>query len=125
VHRAVYLGTPHHGVYWAVFVMGTKAGRQLMPNSKLLKELNDDPSRCRNIKCLSIISNFDEMIVPRESGVLECGYNKTVNWPVGHWGMVFSNKAIDWIVDFFDGVFETQEDFARVCEARDTGEVPV
>ena len=124
VHRAVYLGTPHHGVYWAVFVMGTKAGRQLMPNSRLLKELNNDPSRCRNIKCLSIISNFDEMIVPRESGVLECGYNKTVNWPVGHWGMVFSNKAIDWIIDFLDGVLESQQGFAKVYEELRMGEGP-
>ncbi len=119
VHRAVYLGTPHKGVYWAVFGLATKAGRQLMPNSALLQDLNNDPSRCRNIKCLSIISNFDEMIVPRESGILDCGYNKVVNWPVGHWGMVFSNKAIGWIVDFFDGLFDIREGFAKVYEERD------
>ncbi len=121
VHRAVYLGTPHKGVYWAVFGLATKAGRQLLPNSKLLQDLNNDPSRCRNIKCLSIISNFDEMIVPRESGILDCGYNKVVNWPIGHWGMVFSNKAIGWIVDFFDGLFDIREGFAKVYEERDNG----
>lgn len=119
VHRAVYLGTPHKGVYWAVFGLATKAGRQLMPNSKFMTDLNNDPSRCRNIKCLSIISNFDEMIVPRESGILDCGYNKVVNWPIGHWGMVFSNKAIGWIVDFFDGLFDIREGFAKVYERRD------
>jgi pimeloyl-ACP methyl ester carboxylesterase len=119
VHRAVYLGTPHKGVYWAVFGLATKAGRQLLPNSSLLAELNNDPSRCRNIKCLSIISNFDEMVVPKESGILDCGYNKVVNWPIGHWGMVFSNKAIGWIVDFFDGLFDIREGFARVYEDRD------
>lgn len=118
VNKAVYLGTPHKGVYWAVFGLMTKAGRQLLPNSKLMKELNSDPTRCKNIKCLSIISNFDEMIVPRESGILECGYNKSVNWPVGHWGLVFSNKAIGWIVDFFDGLFDIREGFARVTEER-------
>jgi len=120
VHRAVYLGTPHKGVYWAVFGLFTKAGRQLLPNSDFIRDLNDDPSRCRNIKCLSIISNFDEMIVPRESGILECGYNKAVNWPMGHWGMVFSNKAIAWIVDFFDGLFDIREGFARVGDERAT-----
>jgi triacylglycerol esterase/lipase EstA (alpha/beta hydrolase family) len=118
VHRAVYLGTPHKGVYWAVFGLATKAGRQLMPSSKLLEELNNDPSRCRNIKCLSIVSNFDEMIVPKESGILDCGYNKSVNWPMGHWAMVFSNKVIYWIVDFFDGLFDIREGFARVTEER-------
>ncbi len=124
VHRAVYLGTPHHGVYWAVFGLMTKAGRQLMPGGKFIEDLNSDPARCRNRKCLSIISNFDEMIIPRSSGILECGYNKTVNWPVGHWGMVFSNKAIGWIVDFFDGIFDIQEGFAKVYEDRGLSEEP-
>ena len=119
VHRAVYLGTPHKGVYWAVFGLLTKAGRQLLPNSKLMKELNSDPSRCKNIKCLSIISNFDEMIIPKDSGILDCGYNKVVNWPVGHWGMVFSNKANMWIVDFFDGLFDMREGFAHVGGERE------
>jgi triacylglycerol esterase/lipase EstA (alpha/beta hydrolase family) len=121
VHRAVYLGTPHKGVYWAVFGLATKAGRQLLPNSNMIKDLNSDPSRCRNIKCLSIISNFDEMIMPRESGILDCGYNKVVNWPIGHWGMVFSNKAIGWIVDFFDGLFDIREGFAKLYEDRNNG----
>lgn len=118
VHRAAYLGTPHHGVYWAVFGLMTKAGWQLLPGSRLIEELNSDPARCRKIKCLSIISNFDEMIVPRDSGILECGYNKVVNWPVGHWGMVFSNKAVGWIVDFLDGIFDIHEGFAKVYEDR-------
>lgn len=122
VHRVVYLGTPHKGVYWAVFGLMTKAGRQILPKSRLIKELNSDPSRCRTIKCLSIISNFDEMVVPRESGILDCGYNKVVNWPVGHWGMVFSNKAIGWIVDFFDGLFDIREGFAKVGVARELDE---
>jgi pimeloyl-ACP methyl ester carboxylesterase len=118
VNKAVYLATPHRGVYWAVFGWMTKAGRQIMPTSKLIKEMNSDPSRCRRIKCLSIISNFDEMIIPRESGILDCGYNKLVNWPVGHWGLVFSNKAIAWIVDFFDGLFDIREGFASLTEDR-------
>lgn len=118
VHRAAYLGTPHKGVYWAVFGFLTKAGRQILPNSRLIKELNSDPSRCRTIKCLSIISNFDEMIIPKDSGILDCGYNKVVNWPMGHWGMVFSNKAIGWIIDFFDGLFDIREGFARLPEDR-------
>lgn len=119
VHRAVYLGTPHKGVYWAVFGLLTRAGRQLMPNSRFIQEINSDPSRCRSIKCLSVISNFDEMMVPRSSGILECGYNKVVNWPVGHWGMVFSNKVIGWIVDFFDGIFDIREGFAKTYEERE------
>jgi triacylglycerol esterase/lipase EstA (alpha/beta hydrolase family) len=124
VHRAVYLGTPHHGVYWAVFGLMTKAGRQLMPGSEFIEDLNSDPARCRNRKCLSVISNFDEMLIPRSSGILECGYNKTVNWPVGHWGMVFSNKAIGWIVDFFDGIFDIEEGFAKVYEDRGLPDEP-
>lgn len=124
VNRAVYLGTPHKGVYWAALVLMTKAGRQLMHNSKFIEELNNDPSRCRNIKCLSIISTFDEMVVPRSSGILECGYNKTVNWPVGHWGMVFSNKVMAWIVDFFDGIFDIRDGFARVYEERELENEP-
>jgi pimeloyl-ACP methyl ester carboxylesterase len=117
VHRAVYLGTPHHGVYVAALGVITKAARQLLPNSKLITSLNNDPSRCRTIKCLSIISNFDE-VVPRQSGILDCGYNKVVNWPVGHWGLVFSNKAVGWIVDFFDGLFDIREGFVSITEDR-------
>lgn len=118
VNKAVYLSTPHKGVYWAVFGLMTKAGRQILPNSKLITEMNSNPSRCRKIKCLSIISNFDEMIVPRDSGILDCGYNKSVNWPIGHWGLVFSNKAIGWMVDFYDGLFDIREGFAIVTEER-------
>ena len=122
VNKAVYLATPHKGVYWAVFGLMTKAGRQILPNSKLILEMNSNPSRCKRIKCLSITSNFDEMIFPRDSGILDCGYNKSVNWPVGHWGLVFSNKAIGWIVDFFDGLFDIREGFAIVSEERQNGE---
>lgn len=118
VHRTVYLGTPHKGVYLAVFGLFTKAGRQIMPNSRLIKDLNSDPSRCRNIKCLSVVSNFDEIVIPHDSSILDCGYNKSVNWPIGHWGIVFSNKAIGWIVDFFDGLFDIREGFAFVDEDR-------
>ncbi|MBU4489208.1 MAG: alpha/beta fold hydrolase [Actinobacteria bacterium] len=118
VNKAVYLATPHKGAYWAVFGLMTKAGRQILPNSKLISEMNSNPSRCKRIKCLSITSNFDEAIWPRDSGILDCGYNKSVNWPVGHWGLVFSNKAIGWMVDFFDGLFDIWEGFASVTEER-------
>ena len=118
VNKAVYLATPHKGVYWAVLGLMTKAGRQILPTSKLMIDMNSNPSRCKRIKCLSIISNFDEMIWPRESGILDCGYNKSVNWPLGHWGLVFSNKAIGWMVDFYDGLFDIREGFASVTEER-------
>lgn len=118
VHRAVYLGTPHKGVYLAALGIFTKAGRQLLPNSDFMRDLNSDPARCRNIKCLSIISRFDEIVVPKESAILTCGYNKVVNWPLGHWGLVFSNKAVGWIVDFFDGIFDIREGSVSVTEER-------
>lgn len=120
VEKVVYLGTPHKGTYWGVFVPMTKAGRQLVPGSELLEEMNSDPSRCKNIKCLSIVSNFDEVVVPKDSRVLECAYNKAVSWPIGHWGLVFSNRAVGWIVDFFDGLFDIRDDFAKVYEERET-----
>jgi len=118
VHRTVYLGTPHKGVYLGLLGIFTKAARQILPNSSLINELNSDPSRCRNIKCLSIISNFDEVVVPKDSGILDCAYNKKVNWPFGHWGLIFSNKALGWIIDFFDGIFDIREGFAKVGEDR-------
>lgn len=86
-------------------------------------------ARIRNQKAKVDQSDFereleDEIIVPRDSGILECGYNKTVNWPVGHWGMVFSSKAIGWIVDFFDGIFDIREGFAKVYEGRNADDEP-
>ena len=38
--------------------------------------------------------------------------------------MVFSSKAIGWIVDFFDGIFDIREGFAKVYEGRNAGDEP-
>lgn len=118
VHKAVFLSTPHKGVAWAKIGAFTKAGRQMQLNSEFLNELNSDPARCRSIKCLSIISNFDEVIVPKESGILDCGYNKVVNWPPFHWGLCLSNRVVGWIVDFFDGLYDIREGFAKPGDER-------
>ena len=117
-HRAVYLSTPHKGVLWAYLGLWTKAGWQLLPDSKVMKGLNSDPSRCTNIKCLSITSSTDEMLIPRGTGILDCAYNIKVHWPVGHWGLMFSNRIAGWIADFFDGLFDIRQGFAKVYEQR-------
>ncbi len=114
VKRAVYMATPHHGVPLARLVYFTKAGRQLMPGSDFLREIQDDPSTCRRARCLSVYSVFDPISQPASSCHLGCAYNKRVYFPVGHMGLLLSERAVEWIAGFLEGKFDDDEKFARL-----------
>jgi pimeloyl-ACP methyl ester carboxylesterase len=115
VKRAVYMATPHHGVPLARLVFFTKAGRQLLPGSDFLNEVQDDPSTCRKARCLSVYSVFDPISQPAESCHLDCAYNKKVYFPVGHMGLLLSERAVEWIAGFLEGRFDDDENFAKLA----------
>lgn len=114
VKRVVYMATPHHGVPLARLVPFTKAGRQLVPGSEFLKEMQDDPTQCKRAKCLTIYSIFDPISQPASSCVLNCAYNKRVYFPVGHLGLLLSERAVAWIAGFLEGRFDDDEKFAQL-----------
>ncbi len=114
VKRAVYMATPHHGVPLARLVYFTKAGMQLLPGSDFLKEVQDDPSTCKRARCLSVYSVFDPISQPASSCHLGCAYNKKVYFPVGHMGLLLSERAVEWIAGFLEGRFDDDENFARL-----------
>ncbi len=114
VKRAVYMATPHHGVPVARLVPFTKAGRQLVPGSEFLKEMQDDPSLCKRARCLSVYSVLDPVSQPASTCSLNCAYNKRVYFPVGHAGLLLSGRAVEWIAGFLEGKFDDDEKFAQL-----------
>lgn len=112
VKRAVYLATPHHGVYLAYAGYFTKAGRQLIPGSDLLRCMEYEETECKKPKCLSIYSQLDYMTIPHSSCFLECAFNKKVFLPAGHLGLLLSKQAIEWTAGFLEGRFDHDPRFA-------------
>lgn len=68
VHTVVTLGTPHHGTY-AAYVWRTAIGRQLRPDSAVIRELDRPAPGCRT-RFLAYWSDLDEVILPHENAAL-------------------------------------------------------
>ena len=69
VRRVVFLGTPHQGTVTAMLAWG-EGGREMIPGSAFLSELND-PARSRErVEMLAIRSPLDLVVIPSSSAVL-------------------------------------------------------
>ena len=89
VDRCITLGTPHLGTYNAYWVP-TRIGRELRPDSPLLKRLEQSRSNAKKVRFTSIVAGSDNIIIPRIFSAVD----ETVHLPnVGHVGMIFSPAA--------------------------------
>jgi pimeloyl-ACP methyl ester carboxylesterase len=66
VESLVTLGTPHQGSLWA-HVLPTSLIRQLRPGSPVLQELAEPAGGCRT-RVTAVYSDFDQMVLPTNSG---------------------------------------------------------
>jgi triacylglycerol lipase len=72
----ISIAAPHHGTIMGYFRSGTGV-RQLRPNSRLLRELNQDEDPWGSTKVYSYRTPFDLMILPSKSSELPGATNKT------------------------------------------------
>jgi triacylglycerol esterase/lipase EstA (alpha/beta hydrolase family) len=99
VERLVTLGTPHNGtLLWAL--SSFMSGAQMRPGSQFLTHLTENDDKLEKVSTCSIYSNFDQLIIPEESSVLE-GKNM-INRKVqdlGHAGLVYSRRVYCHIIE--------------------------
>jgi triacylglycerol lipase len=69
VHTLVCLGTPHNGTYAARLVPKRIAG-QLRPDSDVIAELAQPARNCRT-RFISVWSDLDQLIVPKQSARID------------------------------------------------------
>ncbi len=99
VERLITLGTPHHGTILGA-LSSFISGAQMRPQSKFLSRLAENDNILEAVKVCSIYSDFDQIIIPWESSVLE-GKNR-INRKVpdlGHAGLVYSRRVYKEIIE--------------------------
>lgn len=69
VDDLVTLGTPHQGTYAAYLGYATEGGRDMVPGSDFLTELNDG-RLAPNVEYSALWSSTDELVVPQRFGKL-------------------------------------------------------
>ncbi len=93
VEHLVTLGTPHQGSkLWSFAIW--KCGKEMRPESPLLKTLQADDHYLSHLQITSIYTNFDELVIPQQAA--ELPYTWVKNKPVsglGHVGLLFSPKV--------------------------------
>ncbi len=95
VDRCITLGTPHRGTYSAYWV-ASRVGRELRPDSPLLKRLDESRAQAASVKFTSIVAGSDNIIVPRVFAADE----DLVHVPhLGHVGMLFSPTVFRAVAD--------------------------
>lgn len=86
VNRCITLGTPHLGTYNAYWIPA-RVGRELRPDSPLIKRLSISRDKCASVRFTSIVAGSDNIIIPRVFSANE----KTIHVPdLGHLGLMFS-----------------------------------
>jgi triacylglycerol lipase len=89
VDRCITIGTPHRGTYNAYWV-ASRVGRELRPDSVLLRRLELTQSKAAGVRFTSIVAGSDNIIIPRVFSANE----ETVHVPhLGHVGILFSPTA--------------------------------
>lgn len=77
VRRFVSISGPHHGTLTG-FLRGNPGASELRPGSAFLADLNGDPSGLAPVRCTSIWTPFDLMILPAASSRVPWARNVTV-----------------------------------------------
>ncbi|HZG94410.1 MAG TPA: alpha/beta fold hydrolase [Mycobacteriales bacterium] len=99
VHTLATLGTPHAGTHAAHLAVGTVA-RQLRPGSALMRELAAPAAGCRT-RFVSIYSDLDQLVIPRDSARLDhpdLVVRNVLRRGVGHLSLPIDRRAVHEIV---------------------------
>lgn len=96
VDRCVTLGTPHRGTYNAYWIW-SKVGRELRPESALLRRLARAAEKPHGVRLLSIQGTADNIVLPRFSPGFA---GEQIEVPgIGHLGILFSPLAFRHIAE--------------------------
>jgi len=88
VNRCITLGTPHFGTYNAYWLT-SRVGREMRPDSALLRRLHDSREACDAVDFLSIVGGADNLVIPR---IFAC-HEREIHVPdLGHMAMLFSPR---------------------------------
>ena len=96
VSHCVLLGTPNAGSKLAPFAL-SPMGRDLMPGSDFLTELNAAPLSPK-VNYLTIFSHHDNLVIPAESAELPGAEAIAVEW-LGHNSLLFHRETIEATID--------------------------
>lgn len=96
VNHCILLGTPNAGSKLAPFAL-TPMGRDLMPGSDFLTELNAAPISSK-VRYISIFSRHDNLVIPAESAELSGAETIEVEW-LGHNSLLFHRETIEATID--------------------------
>lgn len=92
VGKIIAAGTPFHGTRTAYLGIHSKAARQVIPNSKFLRNLVKDLGYLDKI--ISIRARRDQMVKPKTSSILEGAKNIEID-VIGHTALIRSDEFLD------------------------------
>lgn len=96
VNRCVLLGTPNSGSKLAPFAL-SPMGRDLMPGSDFLNELNALPLSS-SVSYTTVFSQHDNLVIPASSAELPGALSIEVEW-LGHNSLLFHRETIEATLD--------------------------
>lgn len=100
VRRVVFLGTPHRGTLAALFAWG-EGGREMIPGSRFLDELNGDLV-LDGVEMAAVRTQRDTRVLPGSSAVLPGAENVQVCCP-GHSAMLRDDETFLLVHGFLTG----------------------
>ncbi|HEY2191629.1 MAG TPA: alpha/beta fold hydrolase [Actinomycetospora sp.] len=111
VDTLVTLGTPHRGSRIAHLLPPTVVPRQLLPDSDLLRELDEPAPGCRT-RFLAVWSRMDQLIVPQRNARLAHPDLQVSNVRldhVGHMAMTIDPEVVHLVTCTLSGTRPTRE----------------
>ena len=95
----VSLGTPQKGTIMAIIGVATAGGREMIPGSSFLDNLNSGDETPGSVHYTAIYAYMDELVQPYSNAKLSDGAtNKGKSW-VGHIGLLFNSQVYGWTRD--------------------------
>ncbi len=90
--KIITISTPHRGTKISVFGFGYSA-KEMVPNSKFLKDINSDVSKYfKKVPLVSLGTTEDNLVVPYGNSFAKIGKKYKLNF-LGHNAMMFSMKV--------------------------------
>lgn len=93
VSKLITLGTPHYGTYIAYLGYITPAGREMVPGSTFIRELNEDPLP-DEVSYTAVRGSLDPLIIPTENAKLGGANNIDVDY-CEHIMLVFTERSFN------------------------------